>query len=172
MKREDRDPDNLCRPEGNDLQSNYELHDVGEVWFKKQMGLRGYAVEDWGIDMRDEDEDLIYDDKMDFKVFDTDGNLVAIVDAKTKQNPRWLGIYNERHHEHYCEIDAAHDCTVLVAMFLLSEEQVEQTFLIDIADASTARFIDRKFRAPDGNMVVVVDEKFHRSWDSFESLVL
>jgi hypothetical protein len=94
------------------------------------------------------------------------------VDIKTKNNPRWLGIYNERHHEHYVDIDAAYDCPVLVAMFLLSDDnEVEETFLINVADSGEVGFVDRRFKAPDGNTVVKIDEEFHRSWSEFQSIV-
>lgn len=118
---------NLQRPDGNDLQSNYTKHDIGEAYFRGRMDERGYFTEQWGIDMRDSDSDtLIYDDKMDLRVWDTEARIscLCITDIKTKSSTDWLGIFNQRHLVKYTKWADLYDVPVFV-YFTLVDQQSE-----------------------------------------------
>lgn len=60
----------LNRDDGNSLQDNYTLHDIGEAHFTQILTDHGFDVEPWGIDKRHDNDTLIYDDKMDLRVWD------------------------------------------------------------------------------------------------------
>lgn len=79
MKRVDRTAADLDRPEGNDLESNYDVHDVGEIHLKQHLEHMGFVAENWGIDRRHDDDGLLFDDKMDLKVYDAGES--PVVDA-------------------------------------------------------------------------------------------
>lgn len=70
MRTTDIDPDSLNRPDGNDLLSNYELHDCGEAYFTELMESTGLQAEPWGLDMRHDDSGLIFDNKMDLRLWE------------------------------------------------------------------------------------------------------
>ncbi len=72
------DPDDLLRPDWNSLKKNYDKHDISEAYLKGVLHENGYVVENYGIDMRDHDDHLIFDDKMDLRVWDGDGTTVNI----------------------------------------------------------------------------------------------
>jgi len=63
-------PDDLNRPEWNSLLDNYDKHDIGEVYFKGRVEQIGLTVEHWGIDKRHEDDHLIFDNKMDLRLWE------------------------------------------------------------------------------------------------------
>jgi hypothetical protein len=78
MERTQLDPDSLNRPDWNSLKANYSKHDVGEAYFVGRMDQIGLQTEHWGIDMRDDDEGLIFDNKMDLRLWEPlDGQDVA-----------------------------------------------------------------------------------------------
>lgn len=127
MERDRRlDAEDLQREEWNNLKNNYDKHDIGEAYFTGRMDQIGLEIENWGIDMRDDDQGgLIFDDKMDLRLWEPQGNfgqpnfwpsgdlvhhheetprqyeLRGICDIKTKANPDWLGTFNLRHLAHY-----------------------------------------------------------------------
>lgn len=70
MEITDVDPDELDRPEWNSLQENYSKHDIGEAYFVGRMHQIGLHVEHWGIDMREHSDSLIFDDKMDLRLWE------------------------------------------------------------------------------------------------------
>lgn len=114
-----RSPGDLQRPDWNDLEKNYELHDIGQQHLCWELEALGYEVEPWGIDKRGHDESLIYDDKMDLKVRDPDrlgGRLQAIEEIKTKRRENWYGVMNLRHFRHY--VDVAHEFEVPVFVYM------------------------------------------------------
>lgn len=75
MERSERlDPDSLNRPDWNSLKNNYDKHDIGEAYFIGRIHQIGLHVEPWGIDMRHHDESLIYDDKMDLRLWEPLGD--------------------------------------------------------------------------------------------------
>ena len=166
MREVNRDPETLNRPEGNDLQSNYEYHDVGERCFHLSMLAAGYELEDWGMDMREHTDSLLFeDDRMDFKVL-VDGELRGIVDVKTKTSRSWFGKYNERHYEKYARIAEEHDVPTYVAMFLLDdagEEVIDEAFIPILGDREA--LTGHTFQAPDGNQIIVSDEDYYCDWD-------
>jgi hypothetical protein len=53
----------------NSLQSAYQKHDIGEAYFVGRVEQMGLSVEHWGIDMRHDDDGLIFDDKMDLRLW-------------------------------------------------------------------------------------------------------
>lgn len=71
MRREESlNPEDLDRPDWNSLLNNYSKHDIGEAYLVGRLHQAGLVTEQWGIDMRHEDEDLIYDDKMDLRLWE------------------------------------------------------------------------------------------------------
>lgn len=159
---ESTDPSDLNRPEGNDLQSNYSLHDVGEERTVGLIEATGLRTEAWGIDKRDDDgEGIIYDDAMDIKVFD-DETLVGLVDVKTKSGPKYMGMFNERHYVKYHGHSDEFDVPAYVAFWLVTDGDVVDSFVLPIRGnelydgvmSSTNSDAVRRF--PDGNEAVMV----------------
>lgn len=178
MRRGERKPEDLTRPQGNDLKTNYEKHDVGEAEIVERLEGLGYEVTDWGIDMRHDDgeDGLIYDDKMDLKV-SYGGVPVALVDVKTKSGPDYMGRFNERHYVHYHEHAEEHDVPVFVVMFQVDyrEDEIHDGFVFHI-DGSGDPY-DRVHSSadskavdafPDGNTAVLVPHEYRRPWTYME----
>lgn len=69
MERGSRSASDLNRPDWNSLEENYEAHDIGELHVKRHFEHMGFRVENWGIDKRHDDGALVYDDKMDLKIY-------------------------------------------------------------------------------------------------------
>lgn len=162
------DPEDLDRPKGNSLLENYELHDVGEREFVKRSEEAGMTVEPWGIDMRHDDGDgLVYDDKLDFKLF-KDDTLVALADVKTKSSPKWMGQYNLRHFEKYMEQNEKHDVPTFVVMFQVnSDGEIEDEFVHRIWEHSeplTSKNAKSVSTFPDGNHKLVVPHGERATW--------
>jgi hypothetical protein len=247
MERTDIDPDDLDRPEWNSLLANYDLHDIGEAYLTGRLHQIGLHVEHWGIDKRHDDEGLIFDNKMDlrlwepldgqdespavwpsdsftgerFSVADVDGmfdipnqsdkagyidedewRLRGIVDVKTKSSEDWLGKFNLRHLAHYAEWADHYDVPVFLYFTLVdadAEEVGEKNIMVEIPsewswetlvdhydrdteydlsygelkdDARTCSIVKRTFRAPDGNLVVTVDEDAYNDFDYIVENVL
>jgi hypothetical protein len=166
MRRGEQKPSDLDRPEGNSLLENYEAHDVGEEWLIEQLESRRLTVEPWGIDMRHDDGDdgIIFDNKMDLKVFDHDGNLAALVDVKTKRSPRYMGRFNERHYEHYSEHAETFDvpCYVVFCQIGPNPDAVGDTVIDSFAaqigngHVLTRSNCEAVGSFPDGNGVALV----------------
>lgn len=169
MRRGDKTPDDLDRPEGNDLQTNYELHDVGDAEVAERLAQHGFRVEEWGIDRRRDDgeEGIIFDDAMDFKVYDGDGELVALLDVKTKSSPRWMGRFNARHYDHYNEHAETFDVPAFVVMFQVgSDDEIHDEFAVNVGDVEPYRSSEddavRSF--PDGNEAVLIPHAARFTW--------
>lgn len=64
------DPDDLNRPDWNSLLKNYSKHDIGEAYFQGRVEQIGLHVEHWGIDKRHHDDSLIFDNKMDLRLWE------------------------------------------------------------------------------------------------------
>jgi len=202
MNTTDRDPDTLNRPEGNDLDTNYGLHDIGQAHVSRHLEHLGLDVEQWGIDMRNHDESLIYDEKMDLKVRDPDQqyDLAALLEIKTKRNEGWFGVINRRHFRHYLHHAQTHDVPTTIYMSLVDEDRqritrdafvpiepwkeyqsvldgdhgtydvdAHEEFLSDNVDEHTQ--IERTWRAPDGNQVVLLDLDTSVAWPTFSGWV-
>lgn len=160
---EDRSPDELHRPEGNDLQSNYEKHDTGQSAVRGMLEENGILTENWGIDMREETDDLIFDDKMDLKVYrgedieyneETEGwqkQVSGIVEIKTKSRDWWMLKCNERHWEDYSEIAEQFDVPVFV-VFINLDDMSQKWVRVGESDV-----VDR-FKFPDMNDGVKVEQ--------------
>jgi hypothetical protein len=73
MEQTDVDPATLQRAAGNSLKENYKLHDYGEARAIKLLEDKGHSVEQWGIDKRHSTDGLIFDDKMDLRVWEAKG---------------------------------------------------------------------------------------------------
>lgn len=147
MERTDRNPDTLNRPEWNSLEHNYDLHDIGERFVRIHCRERDLIPEAWGIDMRDEDDSLIFDDKMDLKVYgcadpdvltgDLDSaqlSLAGIVEIKTKRSADWFGKINSRHFCKYLHQAHVHDVPTFIYMSLVDEdaETIERDTFIPV----------------------------------------
>lgn len=188
MRRGTRTPEDLDRPQGNSLLENYEKHDVGEKVFIDRCQMMGLAVEEWGIDKRHDDGSagIIYDDKMDFKVYGptvpsrvSPAELKAIVDVKTKSNPRYMGRFNQRHYVKYKDHAEHFDVPAFVIMFQVDYESKtvvdEFVFRID-GDAEPFERVHTSDgpavdRFPDGNDAVLVPHKHRERWSAFEEVV-
>lgn len=175
MERGEKTPDDLDRPDGNGLKANYEKHDVGDAELVERLESEGFRVEAWGIDMRDDDgaDGIIYDDKMDFKVFDADDNLVGLVDVKVKSNPRYMGRFNERHYVHYYEHAERFDVPTFVAMFQVDyqSETVYDEFVFEVGlgglheRVMSSESSDAVPQFPDGNSAVLIPHGKRQPFD-------
>jgi hypothetical protein len=169
--------DDLDRPDGNGLVANYEKHDVGEAELIDRLDGLDCAVHNWGIDMREDggEDGVIYDDKMDFKVT-YEGELVAIIDVKTKSSNKWMGTFNKRHYTHYYGHAAEYDVPVFVVMFHLDyrSDTIHDEFTFEIGrDVKGKRVYesdksDAVDRFPDRNEAVLVPHEHRRRWEYLE----
>lgn len=154
-------PDDLNRPDWNSLLKNYDKHDIGEAYFQSRVEQIGLHVEHWGIDRRNHEDGLIFDNKMDLRLWEPlDGQtetptfwpqsnssttlvedglgeweLVGVVDVKTKSNDEWMGKFNLRHLVHYAEWSRQYDVPVFIFMTMVDTDAQavgEQSFLAPI----------------------------------------
>lgn len=161
MERHDTlEADDLQREDWNSLKNNYDKHDIGEAYFTGRMDQIGLEVENWGIDMRDDDQGgLIFDDKMDLRLWEPQGDygspniwpdselthhheeatreyeLCGVTDIKTKANPNWLGVFNLRHMAHYAYWADNYDVPVFLYFTLvdMEDEMVgEENILVEV----------------------------------------
>lgn len=176
MRRGEKTPADLDRPAGNDLQSNYEKHDIGHAECVERLQGLGYEVTEWGIDMRDDggDDGIIYDDKMDFKVWSGE-HLVALVDVKTKGSPKYMGRFNERHYVHYDEHAEAFDVPVFIVMFQVDykTDTVYDEFVFEVGrgDVLTSSDSDAVRSFPDGNDAALVPHEHRKPWEYLETRI-
>jgi len=133
-----RSPDDLLRDEGNSLQDNYALHDVGEKYLvdainslNESRKWGSYHLEPLGLDARDDDTGLTYDDKLDFEIQHRDPmrgsdlirtTILAQVDVKTKSSKSWLNVTNLRHYAHYVKQQTETHADCYIMMCLLDED--------------------------------------------------
>ena len=164
------DPDDLNRPEGNDLVSNYDKHDTAEGRVRSALESAGLTVENWGIDMRHDDGDgLIFDDKMDLKVYASTWNgeeyadaLVGIVEVKYKSNDYYMFKINRRHWRHYVQIAAEHDVPTYIVFDngeMLHWCRVSETLVMDT------------FAFPDGNKGVLLSNNYYTTHEAVGCLL-
>lgn len=150
----------LNRPDGNGLAANYESHDIGEAHFIQWAQSHGFTVAEWGIDMRDDDgeDGIVYDDKMDLKVYDGAENLIGLIDVKTKTSPQWLGQFNERHYHNYEEHAEESGVPTFVVMYLVSGNEIKDTFVVDVAAADPYLSSEDGWvsQFPDGNNKCII----------------
>ena len=163
MRREsDIDPNDLNRPEGNDLVSNYDKHDTAEGRVRSALESAGLTVKNWGIDMRHDDGDgLIFDDKMDLKVYDAGDFLVGIVEVKYKTNDYYMFKINRRHWRHYVQIAAEYDVPTYIVFDngeMLHWCHVGETLIVDT------------FQFPDGNEGVLLSNDYYTTTEAIETL--
>lgn len=76
------DPDTLNRPEWNSLVKNYDKHDIAEAYLVGRLNEAGLHVEHWGIDKRHADGGLIFDNKMDLRLWEP-------LDGQSDAPPEW-----------------------------------------------------------------------------------
>lgn len=133
--------DDLDRPDGNSLEANYSLHDVAQEHVVTHVEDMGLEVEEWGIDERgdDGDEGLIFDDKCDLKILESEDCLVALTEIKTKSSENWFGIINLRHYKHYLALRNEFDKPVYIYMALLDDDTDDDNYLFDSDSASIVR---------------------------------
>lgn len=178
MRRDaDTTPDDLERPDGNGLKENYKKHDVGHRETVDRLREIGCEVVEWGIDMRHDEgeEGIIYDDKMDFKVM-KDGELVALIDVKTKGSPRYMGRFNERHYVKYYGHAEDFDVPVFVVMYQVDYErdQVYDLFVFELGRGEMYENVisSGESRAvstfPDGNKAVLIPHSEREGWRYLE----
>lgn len=179
MRRDtDTTPEDLDRPEGNGLKENYKKHDVGQQETVERLHALDCEVVEWGIDMRSDggEDGIIYDDKMDFKVMHN-GELVALLDVKTKGSPNYMGRFNERHYVKYHGHAQDHDVPVFVVMYQVhyKREQVYDLFVFEVGtDEMYERVISSTednaavSRFPDGNDAVLVPHVHRKPWNYLE----
>lgn len=166
-------PDQLRRPPGNDLKTNYGKHDIGQAWIVEILTERyGLTVEEWGIDRRDDDGDrLIYEhDAVDLAVYDGD-ELICLFEIKTKSSPEWMGQFNRRHYQNYMILSEEYGVPVVLCMCLVNyqEEEVEDYFMGPVDENMT---LETKKHFPDGNRRVTIKWSHMRDWAWFEGRIL
>jgi len=152
-------PETLKRPDWNSLKANYTLHDIAEAYFKGRVNQIGLHTEQWGIDMRGNDENLIFDNKMDLRLWEPKGTqdepdnwpdsrqcdsyyangqwwlLRSLVDVKSKSSQSWMGKMNLRHLVNYAEWARRYDVPVFVYFTIVdtdSETVGDENVLIPI----------------------------------------
>lgn len=174
MRRGDKTTDDLDRPEGNDLASNYAKHDIAQAEVIRRLEDMGFVVYEWGIDMRNDDgeDGVIYDDKMDLKVYD-DGELVGLIDVKSKSGPRYMGRFNDRHYTHYYSHAADYEVPTFVVMFQVDSttDAVHDEFVFDVGKGhiydrvESSRTSDAVSVFPDRNHAVLVPHEERETWN-------
>jgi hypothetical protein len=169
MERTDRSVDTLDRPDGNSLEENYSSHDIGERHAKALITYHGLHVENWGIDKREEDDTLIFDDKMDFRVWESDAKekLVCLMDVKSKNGKAWSGRYNERHHSKYYQWVEQYDVPVYVNFCILDGDDVEESYLVPLHLYGEEECYSCTLTFPDGNQGVYIPVNNRHSWGLF-----
>lgn len=176
MRRGERTPEDIDRPPGNSLVENYDVHDRAEAQFLADLDesfLRLEAVP-WGIDRRGEADEsgVIYDDRTDFKLVDESGDLVALVDVKSKTSDRWLGQFNARHLQTYRERSSDLGVPAFVVMYLIPDDVdgYVDRFVYDTMEVAFTSDEDSYVsRFPDNNHKAVVPHRSRRTWTWFEA---
>lgn len=177
MRRGEKTPDDLDRPEGNGLKANYEKHDVGHAELVETLGEEGFDIVEWGIDRRDDDgeDGIIYDDKMDFKVL-RDDELVGLVDVKTKGSPRYMGRFNQRHYKHYYQHAEEFEVPTFVVMYQVDYKTntVHDGFTFELGIDELYERVetsddDAVPQFPDGNNAVLVPHDYRDGFGLFIS---
>jgi len=168
MKRGDKTPDDLSRPDGNSLEENYQLHDKAEQIVAQRIEVTDFRLEPWGIDMRGDDGEggIIYDDKMDFKVFDADDNLVGIMDVKSKSDHKYMGTFNKRHYDHYADWSEELGVPTFVVMFHIANDNVQDEFAFEVHKSGWVHDSDGAAvdNFPDGNNAVLIPHDQRTDW--------
>ncbi|MDB9247432.1 hypothetical protein PN419_00225 [Halorubrum ezzemoulense] len=193
-----------ARVEGHTFQSAYDAHDIAERHVTAHLEQMGFAVEPWGIDMR-EDDSVLGDNKMDLKAHQptqetpnppiTGPSLAGLIEVKTKRSEDWYGVVNRHHFRKYLVQAHDHDVPAYIYMSLLDEdeEQIERDTFIRVepwdeyGDVLAGEYpfyessgadqflrdnvdrhpqIERTFRAPDGQQVVMLDTDAGIDWPS------
>lgn len=182
VERTNESPENLLRPKNNSLEDNYVKHDIGHAEVVDRLNDADFLVEEWGIDMREDDGDdgLIYDDRTDLRVYDETGDVIGLVDVKTKSNPQYMGRFNARHYDEYTEQAREHDVPAFVVMFQVDREttEVHDEFVFPIKpDDDEQRVLRSDDSAavdsfPDGNRAALVPHERRLSWWSMETMLL
>lgn len=229
------DPGSLQREDWNDLESNYDKHDIGQAYLTGHLHQIGLQIEHWGLDQR-EDDGLTFDNRMDLRLWEPldgqdepvlwdptyargdyevlagpesylsggkgDWKLRALVDVKSKANSDWYPIFNLRHLVHYAEHAQSYQEPALVFFTMVDEDAEtvgEESCFVNVptdwdyhrlADhydrdtetdmtygeckdaARTCSLVQRTFRAPDGNLVVVMEEDERKDFSWFTENVL
>lgn len=163
----------LDRPPGNDLQTNYEKHDIGQEWVIRHLEIMyGLRVEEWGIDMRDaEGDELIFEyDAVDLAVYDGD-ELLCLFEVKTKSSPGWMGQFNWRHFQNYLILSSEREVPVVLCMCLIDRDYDE---VVDyfMGPVDEDMVMETKETFPDGNRRATIRWSHMRTWEWFEQRVL
>ena len=161
-----RDSSTLMRDEGNDLASNYDLHDVAEAHIHELLTDNGLMMVPWGIDMRHDDDALIFGDRMDLFVFDPqfgeymdmEIRLGSVIEVKSKSHRRWMGKMNERHWNNYLDVDDRMPVPCFVVFCQIDDDEIvdERWCRVDEAE------VLHRFTFPDGNKGVKVGQTHTR----------
>jgi hypothetical protein len=168
MERGTRLPESLNRPEGNDLKSNYESHDAAEEAFLSMLpsSVEVYPI---GIDERDDDGKLIYDDNPDLLVTTGDG---ALVDIKSKTSDQWMRFLNERHYWKYRDKAAEHDVPAYV--FFYNTNTSESILCRVDGDGRVYKTSTHDFMLsfPDRNKAAYLSSATDVSWGEFTEQII
>lgn len=137
------DPDDLDRPDWNSLKANYSKHDVGEAYLVGRLHQLGMHVEHWGIDMRDDDDGLIFDNKMDLRVW-------APIEGQAHPPERWPSDYITDEPQAIRTLESAHtdDPSLIEAMREhpeLDEDDIKAEF--DVATWKCRGVVDVKTKS-------------------------
>lgn len=180
--------DDLDRPDGNDLKSNYRNHDNAEEAFISMLGdsvgdsdtgeedpssssklpssVELYPI---GIDEREDDGKLIYDDNPDLLITSGDG---ALVDIKSKTDSKWMRLLNERHYRKYCEKAEEYDVPAYVFFY---NTNTSETILCRVDDGGRAYHTsthDFMLSWPDRNNATYLTTGCDVSWGEFINQII
>jgi hypothetical protein len=164
LRRTERSPDTLQRPDGNSLKENYRHHDDAAERFFALLpdDIDVYPL---GIDERDDDGGLIYDDEPDFLLSGDGGG--ALVDIKSKTSDEWNRLINERHYHKYIDKADEYDVPAYV-FFYLTESKKTQLCRVDgngrVYTTSTHSFM---LRFPDMNRAAYFTTGTDVEWTDF-----
>jgi len=119
MRRGSKSADDLDRQYS--LEESYEPHDVGEAHVRARVSDVGLDAVQWGIDEREDEGNLIYDDKLDLRLLDDDSELRGLCEVKTKRNEDWFGVINVRHYRKYLDWALQTDVPTFIWMGYLDD---------------------------------------------------
>ena len=161
MRETDIPVESLNRPEGNSLQDGYQLHDEAEDVFRSLLP-EWVSVLQLGIDRREEDDTLIYDDRMDFLLDGRDGQVM--VDIKSKSSDTYMRFMNERHYRHYVAAAEEHDCPAYAWFYNTSTEDSQLCRVDGDGRVLTTSTHDYLLPFRDGNKAAYMTSGTDVSW--------
>jgi len=163
MRETDIPVESLNRPSGNSLQDGYQLHDEAEAVFKSLLP-EWVTLLSLGIDKREEDDTLIFDDRMDF-LLDGPGGEVMI-DIKSKSRDMYMRFCNERHYRKYVEAAEEHDCPAYIWFYNTSSDKSQLCRVDGGGEVLATSTHDYILPFPDGNKAAYLTSGTDVEWET------